>query len=168
MHPILNFNLLLPIGLLLLQTLLLLFIAIATLTRVQLLKQPYTGMEYSQVTLTAAFLFSVFLISVADIEGLFQAFKTFQNQNEQVWQNTFSKFSQFFLVILLFQLLFAVVAAFMIKIVLGFKNSFAGINEGNIPAAVIVGVILISFALVFQLAAKQVIISVTPQYLNFR
>jgi hypothetical protein len=168
MHSILNFDILLPIGLLLLQAFLLLFICIFVLRRIRLLKIPYGGMEYSEVIVAAMFLFSVFFISTANIEGLFQAFKTFQNQQENVFSNTFSKFSQFFLVILLFELLFGIVSFFIIRILLGFKSSFREIQEGSIPSAILTGVLLISFAVLLQFSAKEVIQYITPQYLNFR
>lgn len=168
MRTILRFDILLPIGLLLLQALLLLFICVVVLRRIKLLKSPYSGIEYSEATLASMFLFSVFFISTANIEGMFQAFKTFQNQGQNVFSNTFSKFSQFFLVILLFEILFGIVSVFVVKLVLGFKNSLKQIEEGNIPSAIITGVIAISFALVLQFAAKEVVGYITPQYLNFR
>lgn len=168
MHSILNFDILLPISLLLLQSFLLLFICIFVLRRIRLLKTPYGGMEYSEVIVAAMFLFSIFFISTANIEGLFQAFKTFQNQQENVFSNTFSKFSQFFLVVLLFELLFGLVSFFIIRILLGFKNSFREIQDGSIPSAILTGVLLISFALLMQFSAKEVIQYITPQYLNFR
>lgn len=168
MRSVLNFEILLPIGLLLLQALMLLFISVVVLRRVKLLKSPYSGMEYSEVILAGMLFFSVFFISTANIEGLFQAFKTFQNQGRNVLTNTFSKFSQFFLVVLLLELLFGIVSVFIIKFVLGIKNSLKQIEEGNIPSAIITGVLLISFALIIYYAAKEVIGYITPQYLNFR
>lgn len=168
MRSVLNFDILLPIGFLLLQAFLLLFMGMTVLRRFKILKTPYAGMEYSEVIIGAALLFCIFFISLANIEGLFQTFKTYQNQGNNVFSNTFSKFSQFFLVVLFFELLFAMTSFFVIKLLLGFKNTLKEIEEGNIPSAILIGVILIGFSVVFQISAKQVIEYITPQYLNFR
>lgn len=164
----LHFTVLLPIGLLVLQTFIFLFICTTVLKRLKLLRAPYAGMEYSQLIVAAAFLFSTFYISTADIAGLFQAFKTFENAKENLFANTFYKFSQFFLAALFFEILFALVSIFIIKLSLGFRNPIKEIEEGNIPAAILMAVIIISFAIVFQFCAREVIVYITPQYLDFR
>jgi sterol desaturase/sphingolipid hydroxylase (fatty acid hydroxylase superfamily) len=168
MKSILNFDVLIPIGLEVIQALLLLFSCITLLRKFRLLKLPYAGMEYSEIAFACFLLFSVFFISTANIEGLFQAYKTFENQQEQVFSNTFYKFSQFFLVILLFEFLFVFIAFAVTKVLLGFKNTYKEIQEGNLPSAIIIGVIFLGFAIILQYSAKQIIEYITPQYLNFR
>src|ERR1700712_4758237 len=130
MNSILHFTVLLPIALLVLQAFVFLFICTTFLKRFKLIKVPYAGMEYSHLIVAAAFLFSVLFISTADIAGLFQAFKTFENANGSVLSNTFYKFSQFFLALLFFQILFGLVSAFIIKLLLGFKKPINEIEEG--------------------------------------
>jgi hypothetical protein len=168
MQSILNFQLLIPISLLVLQTFILLFIEVAVLRRFKILKLPYAGMEYSNLIIVAILLFGVFFISTADIGALFQSFKTFQNARENIFSNTFYKFSQFFLVIFFFQILFALISFFIIRLLLGFKNSIKELEEGNIPGSILMAVIILSFAIIFQFCAKEVIEYITPQYLNFR
>jgi hypothetical protein len=168
MNTIFRFDTLLPIALLTLQTFALLFSCMFVLKKLKILKTPYAGMEYSELIIVSAFLFGVFFISTADIGGLFQAFKTFQNIGTRIFSTTFSKFGQFFLVLLFFEILFGLVSAFVIKVLFGFKSSLKEIEEGNIPSAVFMAVIIISFAIVFQFSAKGIIEYIIPKYLNFR
>lgn len=165
---ILSLELLLPIGLLVIQALIVLFICVGVLKRMRILRTPYAGMEYSQLIIATVFLFSVFLIAIADTTALFQAFKTFQNNKQDVLSNTISKFSQFFLVVLFFELLFGLISFLVIKLLLGFKNSFQEINEGNVPAAVIMSIVLLGFSITLNTCAKEILEYMTPQYLNFR
>ena len=125
-------------------------------------------MEYSQIIVAAAFLFGVFFIGTGDSAGLFQAFKTFQNANKAVFSDTFSKFSNFFLVILFFEMLFALLSFFTVGILLGFKKPMKEIEEGNIPTAILAAASIIGFAIVMQFCAKEVIMLITPQYISFR
>lgn len=166
MTSILSFNFVLPIGLLLLQAFILLLISTSVLKKLKLLRTPYAGMEYSQIIVAATFLFGVFLISTADTSGLFQAFKTFQNAKQDLWSNTFMKFSQFFLVILFFQVIFVLASFLLCKLLLGYKNTFQEIDEGNVPASILTSVVLLCFSMVLQVAAKETIDYITPKYLN--
>jgi hypothetical protein len=168
MNTILRFEMLIPILLLVMQSFVLLFIGLFILRRLKLLKLPYAGMEYSQLIVTASILFGVFFISTADTGGLFQTFKTFQNANSKVFSNTFYKFSQFFLVVFFFEILFGLISFFIIKLLLGFKGTLKEIEEGNIPASVLMGVIIICFAIILQHSGREVIDYITPKYLNFK
>jgi hypothetical protein len=168
MNSILRFETLLPVGLLVVQTFVLLFICIFVLRKLKILKTPYAGLEYSQLILASAFLFGVFFISTAGTGALFQVFKIFQNAGSKLFSNTVSKFGQFFLVILFFEFLFGLVSFFIIKLLFGFKNSLREIEEGNIPSAVLMAVITVSVAVVFQFSTKQIIDFIVPVYINFR
>jgi len=157
MNSILKFELLIPISLLVLQTMILIFLSFSVLKRLKILKVPFSGLEYSQVTVASAILLGILLISMADIAALFQSFKTYQNTKANIFSGTFLKFSQFFMLILFFEILFALLCAFVIKLVLGFKNSIKEIEEGNLPAAILMSVILICTSMILQLCAKDLI-----------
>src|SRR5688500_5862805 len=107
MDTVFRFDMLLPIGLIVLQELLLLFAGISILKKMKFLVTPIACMDYSQVIVVGCFLFGITLIGTGDIEGLFQSYKTFQNAGRQVYSNTFSKFSEYFLTVLIFEILFA-------------------------------------------------------------
>ena len=168
MNSILHFETLLPIALLILQTLVLFFVVFLVLKRFGILKAPYAGLEYSQVILASVCLFAVFFISTADIGALFQAFKTFQNAGTKVLSSTYSKFIQFFLVILFFEIMLWLTGFLIIKVMYRFKNSLKEIKEGNIPAAILMSVVVISLGVVFQYSAREIIEYIIPRYINFR
>ena len=168
MNTTLRFDLLIPISLLVLQTLILIFLSFNVLKRFKILRTSYSGMEYSQLIVAVAILFGVLFISMSDIAALFQSFKTYQNTKENIFSGTFLKFSQFFMLVLFFEILFGLLCAFIIKLLLGFKNSLKEIEEGNLPAAILMSVIIIGMSMVLQLCAKEIIGYIIPQYLNFR
>jgi hypothetical protein len=167
MTSILRFEMLIPILLIILQEFVLLFGSITVLKRLKFLKTPYAGMEYSQLLIGAAFILGVFLISTGSTAGVFQSFKSFQNGSEGVLANTFSKFSQFFMIVLLFEVLFFLVGILSIKLFAGFGKSNQ-VEQGNIPTSVLVAIILIGFSIVFQLCTGEIVDYITPKYINFR
>lgn len=162
-----TFDILLPIGLLIIQNFLLIIICMAILKRSKLLKAPFVGMEFSQLILAAAFLLGVFLIATADVTELFQAFKTFKNDGTHILSKTISKFSQFFIMILLFEILFSLICFLIARLISGFKKPENAI-EDDIPTSILIGVSMIGFALLLQPCTKEIIETITPQYLNFR
>jgi type III secretory pathway component EscS len=167
MNTLFRIDLLLPIALLFVQAAVLLFIFIWVLQKLKILRTPYAGMEYSQIIVAAAFLFGVFFIATADTSGLFQTFKTLQNAGQKT-SGGFTKFSQFFLVILFFEAMFAIISFFIINILLGLKETAKEIEEGNIPASILLSVIILGFAIVLQVCAKEMIEYITPHYINIR
>jgi hypothetical protein len=168
MNSIFRLEVLLPISLLIIQAFILLLIFITILKRINILKTPYAGMEYSQLIVTSAFLFGIFFIATADTEATFQAFKTFQNAGEKTFSSTFNKFSQFFLVVIFFEMIFSLISLLVAYLFLGLKNPKKEIAEGNIPACILFGITIIGFAIVLQYSAKELVQYITPQYLNFR
>lgn len=168
MSSIFRVEILLPISLLLMQAFTILLIFVAILKKINILKSPYAGMEYSQLVVASAFLFGIFFIATADTAATFQAFKAFQNAREKIFSNTFNKFSQFFLVIIFFEIIFSFICLLVAYLFLGLKNPKKEIAEGNIPACILLGFTIIGFAIVLQFSAKELIQYITPQYLNFR
>jgi len=158
---------LIPIVLIILQCFVLLFGSITILKRLKFLKTPYAGMEYSQLLVGAAFIFGVFLISTGSTASIFQSFKTFQNGSEGVFTNTFSKFSQFFVVVVVFEVLFFLVGIVSVRLFAGFGKANQ-VNEGNMPVSILVAVVLIGFSIVFQFCTGEIVDYITPKYINFR
>ena len=64
--------------------------------------------------------------------------------------------------------MFAVLSLFVVGILLGYKKPMREIEDGSIPTAILMGVNIIGFAIVMQFCAKEVIVLMTPQYINFR
>jgi len=158
---------LIPILLIVIQGFVLLFGAITILKRLKFLKTPYAGMEYSQLLVGAAFILGVFLISTGSTASVFQSFKTFQNANGSVLTNTFSKFSQFFVVVVVFEVLFFLVGLLSVKLFAGFGKSNQ-VEAGNMPLSILVAIVLVGFSIVFQFCTGEMVDYITPKYINFR
>lgn len=166
MKSIFNPEILLPIGLLLLQTFFFFFLCLFLLRRSKIVKMPLAGLEYSNVIVASAILFGLFYISTADIQGLFQSYKTYQNLGQDLVSNTFSKFSQFFLVIFFLECLYGIIAFGVIKLLLSFKNSLQEIQEGNIPGSIFMAIIIVSVSMLLQDMGKEMMTYLTPQFVN--
>jgi hypothetical protein len=168
MKSILNPSLLLPIGLLLLQTIFFFFICVYVLRRARIIQFPLAGLEYSNVIVAGSVLFGVFYITTADIQGLFQAYKTYHNLGEGFGQNTFIKFGEYYMVLLFLEVLYAIIGFGIIKLLLGYKNSVQEIQNGNIPGSILMAVLLLSISLLLQRAGEEIVIYLTPQYITIR
>jgi len=165
MKSILQFEILLPILLLIIQTLVHLFICLFVLKRIRLLKTPYAGMEYSQVIVATSILAGVFFISTADVAGLFQTFKTFQNAGSDILFNTLKNFGQLTLITFLLEIAFGLTSFLIIKLLFGFKNTLGEVKEGNMPASILMSIIILGFSLIFQTATKEILEYTIPQYI---
>lgn len=168
MKSIFSFAMLLPIGLLLLQTLFLFFICLYVLRRSQIIKFPLAGLEYSNVIVAGSVLFGLFYITTADIKGLFQAYKTYQNLGKDFVSNTITKFSEYFSAIFFLEILYAVLAFGIIRLLLRFKSSVQEIQNGNIPGSILMAVLIISTSILLQRSGEEVIVYLTPQFVIIR
>lgn len=168
MKSIVSFSMLLPIGLLLVQTLFFFFVCLYVLRRSQIIKFPLAGLEYSNVIVAGSVLFGLFYITTADIEGLFQAYKTYQNLGKGYVGNTVIKFSEYFLAIFFLEVLYAVLAFSIIKLLLGFKYSVQEIQNGNIPGSVLMAVLIISSSILLQRSGEEILVYLTPQFITIR
>lgn len=165
MKPILSMYDFLPVLLLLLQTFIFLLTAIAVLRYVKLLQLPYAGMEYARLLVAAVVLFSAMIISFADVEGVVQASKTFHNYGNGFYRNLFIKFSQFILIILLTECLFALLCFIIIRVSPGFRQSF--VEGDDMPGAILLAVVIFILAVLMYSCAKEIIEILTPKYINF-
>ena len=165
MKPILSMYDLLPVLLLLLQTFIFLVSTIAALRYLKILQLPYAGMEYARLLIAAVVLLSVMVISYADVEGVIQAVKTFHSYGDGFYRNLFIKFSQFILIIVLTECLFALLCFVVIRIMPGFRQSFA--KEDDMPGAILQALVIFIVALLLYACAKEIIGQMTPKYINF-
>jgi hypothetical protein len=163
-----NLLTLLPVCLLVFQAFIFFLGGIYFLKKIRLLKSPYAGMEYSQVIVSAAFLFSVIFIGTASNVGLFHAYKAFQNIGAGMFGNLFSKFSQFFFIVVFFEILFVMLFLICARVVFGFGKLKKELENGNLPGAIIVASATICFAITMQFCAKEAIVSAMPQFIDIR
>lgn len=168
MKSVFTLQSLLPIGLLLLQTVFFFLVSIYLLYRFKIIKRPLAGLEYSNVIVASAILFGMFYTTTADIQGVLQAFKTYQNSGQPLPLATFTKFSQFFLVVLSLVILYGGLVFLVVRLLLGFKSSIQEIQDGNIPGSILMAVIIISLGILFQRVGEEMMTYLTPQYVNLR
>lgn len=164
MKSILNIYDFLPIALLVLQTFVLLLTTVWVLRYLKILQLPYAGMLYSKVVITAVILFSVMIISFADIEGVFQSVKTFHNYGDGFYKNVFTRLSQFIFIIVLAVCLFGLLCFIAIKMIPGFKQTA---NEDDIAVAILKALIILIIGILLYACAKTIIETMTPKYVNF-
>jgi len=165
MKSILSVYDLMPVLLLVLQTLIFLLSTIAVLRYLKILKLPYAGMENSKLLTAAVILFSAMVISFADIDAVMQTVKTFHNYGDGFYRNLFIKFSQFILVIVLTECLFGLLCFIAIRTVPGFRQSFA--TEDDMSGAILQSIVILIVSILLYACAKEVIESITPKYINF-
>lgn len=168
MKPILNPAILLPVFFLLLQLLILLLLAITVLRRLNVIKFPIGGLEYSQVIFACSSLFAVLFIGTGEIQAIFQTFKSLQNQSIGIIQPLAAKTAQFFVVIIFFELLLAGMVFLCSKLFVWLSKGVKEIENGNIPISLIMSTILIGLSMVLKLMAEEIIQYTVPHYLNFR
>ena len=168
MKQMFDFNILLPIGILLVQAFILLAVCLYVLRKTNLIALPFGGMEYSQAIFAAACLISLFIISTAAVGATFQTYKTYNAQDIPIIKGLLGKSGQFLLVILIFETLLGALIYLVSKLLLGTRNFMEELNSGNIPLSIFIAVISICFSIVLQQMSKEVIEYITPHYLNFR
>lgn len=165
MKSILNIYDLLPALILVMQTFLILLIAIAVLRYLKILQLPYAGMEYPKVILAAAILLSVMIISLADVEGVVQSVKTFRNYEDGFYRNLFTKFSQFMLITVSTAFLLGLLCFIAIRTIPGFRKSPG--SEDDMPGAILKAVVILIIAFLLYACSKAIIETITPKYINF-
>lgn len=165
MKSILSIYDLMPAIMLLLQTFIFLFSAITLLKYYKLLHLPYAGMAYPKLVMAATLLLSVMIISFSDVDGMVQSIKTFHSYGDSFYRNLFIKFSQFILIIVLTECLFALLCVITLRIIPGFRQSFA--DEDDMPGAILQAIVIIIISILLYSCAKEMIAQITPKYINF-
>lgn len=168
MKPILNPAILLPVLFLLFQFIIVLFFAIAILRRINVIKLPFGGVEYSQAIFACSILFAVLFIVTAEVPAIFQSFKALQNQSTRIGEPLAAKAGQFFTVIMFFELLLAGLIFLYSKIFIWLGKGVKEVESGNVPVSLIMSTLIIGSSLVLKIMAEEIIQYIVPHYLNFR
>lgn len=166
MQPTIHLSIVLPIMLQILQALVLLLLAITILRKRKLIVEPIGAMDYSTVIFCSSILFGVLLISAGDSVYFLRAYKSVV-ATDNVWGNTFSAFSRYFLTTICATALFVGLTFIAAELFSRGKSreEFAG---GNIPLGIFCSGIALGLAFVMNSIATPVYEWLTPVYLNFR
>ncbi len=155
-----------PVGLLIVQTYILLFGTLYLMKKMSVINTAVVDMDISHAVVASAFLFSVFFISTADYSPLMQTFK-FLNNNEALYSATFYRFGQYFIDVLGGVIIFVLLVWVNIKIFLGGKGTYDEIKNGNVPLSLLIAVVTISFAVLTRYIVAEVIDYRTPKVVIF-
>ncbi|WP_144888706.1 hypothetical protein [Lacibacter cauensis] len=147
------------------QTFILLLSIVSVLRKIKLLQLPFAGIAYPKLLITAAILLSTMMISFADIDGLMQSVRVFHNYGDGFYRNLFFKFSQFILLIMLSEFLFALLFFVSIRIIPGFRQSFA--DQDDLPGAILLSIVMLLLAFLLYCCTTEVMEKLTPKYINF-
>lgn len=160
--------LLLPIALLLAQALIFFICGVWLLRRFGFIVQPFSGADYSQIIFAASVLLGVLLIAISPVKATFQAFYTYQSGNKQIFASLISKSGQYFIVMLVCEILFGVIIWFTSKTINWAGKSLKEIREGNLPLSCIMAIIIVGASLLLQSITMEILDHLTPRALLFR
>jgi hypothetical protein len=149
--------------LLVVQTYLLIYVALLLLRRLKLLKRPYSGMDYSESLIAAILVLGVLTISSTDASEIFQATKSYGDSHARIAEPSLLAFARSFLVILFFSLLFIILNFLNIRFL--FKGY---IQSPSLPVSMLLCAIAIGFDLVCWFTCKEIIDNMTPRLINFQ
>lgn len=160
-------TILLPVLLVLFQAILLFFIWFWVLRKARIIRVPFGGMEYSQLVLAGSILFGASIISVSDVGPVFQSYKAYQSAGVPLLKNTFSKFCQLLLVVLMVEFLFAIASFFVIRLFSRTGNAIKEIEDGNISLSVFIAILVICLGIILFMISSEVLHYLVPQYINY-
>ena len=168
MQQNLNWSLIIPTFLAILQTVLYLIAAVVLLKRTKLIKSPIVGIETSAAMAAGVILFGILLISCSSIESLFRSF-IFQN-GVQVYsfESVFSRFGQFFFVTICSQLVFLFITWYISNMFIEGGSILEETRTGNISMSVLFGSIAVGISICCFMISKNVCDLIVPTTLNFR
>jgi hypothetical protein len=169
MNNNLNWSLILPAILILAQTLLFISLAVWLCKKTKLLDVPVDELQISTAVAIGSLIFGVIIVSTASIEALLHSY-AIQNNGIQVYtfSNVFSRFGQFFFIVLCCEMLFLLISWFASNLFLEKGKASSEIKEGNIAVAILYSVIIIAFSIMCLVIAKNICDILIPVTLNFR
>jgi len=168
METLLNLTALLPLAFILLTNLIFVIYAMTLLRMTKILKNPFAGMEYSEATTAASFMFSVLLITSAVTPAILQTYKTYYySMDNSGWIRLNAiKFGQILLVLIFFHILFIVLIWFGTIVIIGLKKLRDDLSSGNLPLGLLFSAMLIGFAISIRLCCSAAMDELIPQVLR--
>lgn len=168
METVFRISLLVPVIWMLLQNILFIYVAIWLLRRQGVLTTPIAGMEYSQAVLAAVLLLGTFLIANAAIQACYDTALTYSSQPGPWLSRTLMKYTQYFLIVLLFQFILAGFTWLTLK--LFFRPASKdedSVQNGNLPLSIMLCGIVSGLALGLAKLVTNILESITPHFVVF-
>lgn len=162
-----SYHLLMPVLLLCIQSYAFLFAAIYILKKTAVISTPFSEMDISQVIFASSMIFGIFYISTANFNAFFQAFRTFEGNHSGWLRLTFTRFGEYFILLIGAETLFVLFAILNAKLLPGLGNLLKEIKEGDVHSGILLSVISISLSVIIHFIAVQVIDYITPKMVIF-
>lgn len=170
MQSPLHVDILLPVSYILIGTFALMIVFLWLLRRLNVVKTPYGAMEWSRLVFVASVLFGIAFCASSMVEPVFHTYKILKSQQVNfsgLVSQSFGKFSQFFLLIFISDLVYMLVVLVVIQTFPGQKSVKNEIITGNIPVAALISSVIIGLAIIFKLADDQILSMLTPYVIDF-
>jgi hypothetical protein len=147
-------NLLTPIILVLLTVIIIVNLNIFILKKLGFLNYPYSGLEWSQVIWSGAYLFSQIIINLSLVYPTVQTFRYFKSDKIDFFnliKSILPHFSIFILTTFIISVLFLFTSQLILFLIPGERKSAEEIKNGNIPISILTSFIMIGISIFFYL-----------------
>ena len=149
--------------LLIVQTYLLISIALLVLRYMKLLKRPYSGMDDAESLFAAIIIAGVLALSSTDAGTILQAAKIYSDSHTLTGNLSGLFFARSFMIILLFSLLFIIINFLNIRFLFRVKHPSPSLSISILHCSIAVG-----FGIVCWFVCREVIYDITPRWINFQ
>jgi len=154
-----------PVLWMLLQNLLIIYGALWVLRRAGLVKQPVAGLEYSQAVMAAVLLLTMIGLGNVSIQSCYDTCLNYASQPGPWISQTILRYSQFFLVVVLFEFLLLGMYWLVLKLFFNLRDSAdQQITGGNLPLAILMSGIVAGTGLGLAKLAAIILGQMTPHY----
>lgn len=167
MNFLIKAGVLLPVTWILIQNLLLIFMGIWTLRSWNLIKEPLSGLEYSQALPGAALLLGILLVGNVSVAAINDTYLNYSAQGGEWVRSSLIKYSQLFLVTLVCEFLFVGLSWLALKIFFGIRKNEETVAGGNLPLAIFMTGIVIGLALGIGKLLGLILEGMTPHFAVF-
>lgn len=149
--------------LLIVQTYLLIYVALLLMRGAKLLKRPYSGMEYSESLLAAIILLGVVSLSATNATGLFQAVRFYSEGDFALGKASYLFFARTFMIIMFFCLTLIGLTYLNVRLLFSGSPQSPNLSINLFHSAIAVGL-----AIICWLTARELIDNMVPKIINFQ
>lgn len=154
-----------PVLWMLLQNLLIIYGALRVLQLAGLVKKPVAGLEYSQAVMAAVLLLTMVGLGNVSLQACYDTCLNYAAQPGSWIGQTMLRYSQYFLVIVLFEFLLLGMYWLVLKLFFSLRGSTdQQITGGNLPLAILMSGIVAGTGLGLAKLAALILGQLTPHY----
>lgn len=156
MRSFFDMQLLIPIGFILLWILIAVYAGGWILRKAGIARVPLAGIEYSEAIVSGSFIFGMLLLSTAAVGPVFNYYSIIAHSGFFPIHSFMQMLIQYSFILAIFCILFVSLSLFAAKYLPGVKQPVKEVKSGNIPLALILGMVAIGMAIVLRIVASAV------------